>query len=781
MKSENIFLLSLLSVFILAGIVPARTNTPSDEPKVDVRGHVIDQNDAVIIGATITLSPLAAGLASTVTTDSNGDFVASIEPGEYELRVKAGGFSEFTKRISITPDETSAINISLQILPSSVSVDIVDSGEYQTGSTMTATKTLTPLRDIPQSIAIIGERQITDQLFTNIGDTVRYVPGITAHQGENNRDQVIIRGQNSSADFFVNGVRDDVQYYRDLYNLESVEVIRGPNAMIFGRGGGGGVINRVTKEASFGPFYAFSLQGGSYRNGRATADINTPLNSKFALRVNALAERSDSFRDFVNRRRVGFTPSVTFTPDAKTRLTFTYEFLRDRRVADRGITSFNNRPADVPISTFYGNPDDSHVRANVHLAQLGFERQFGKLNLRNRTMYGDYDRFYQNYVPGAANAIGTLVTLTAYNNSTRRKNLFNQTDLTYIARTGKIRHTLLGGTELGRQLTNNFRNTGYFNNRDTSIQVAFDGPRTSVPVTFRQSSTDANNRVRVNLGAAYVQDQVEITRYLQLVGGIRFDYFDLQFHNNRNGQDLGRIDRLLSPRFGVVVKPVTALSLYGSYSVSYLPSSGDQFSSLTAETETIKPEKFTNYETGIKWDIRHNLSLTSAVYRLDRTNTRANDPNRPGVIIQTGSQRTGGFELGLGGQITTAWSLTGGYSYQDAYISNSTTAAAAGKKVAQVPHNSLSMWNKYQITPRFAAGVGVVSRSSMFAAVDNKVKLPGYVRADAAVYYTINENWKLQANIENIFNKRYYVNADNNNNISPGAPANVKIALTARF
>jgi catecholate siderophore receptor len=742
---------------------------------------VVDQNDAVIVGAAITLKPLISGQASEVTTDNNGDFVAAVEPGEYELQIKAEGFSEFSKRLTISPTGSSAVNISLQVLPSTVTVDVVDSGEYQTGSTMTATKTMTPLRDIPQSISIIGERQITDQLFTNIGDTVRYVPGITAHQGENNRDQVIIRGQNSSADFFVNGVRDDVQYYRDLYNLESVEVIRGPNAMIFGRGGGGGVINRVTKEAAFGPFYAFNLQGGSYRNGRATADINTPLSSKFALRVNTLAEGANSFRDFVNRRRFGFTPSVTFTPDAKTRLTFTYEYLRDRRVADRGITSYNNKPADVPISTFYGNPDDSHVRANVHLAQLGFERQFGKLIVRNRTMYGDYDRFYQNYVPGAANAEGTKVALSAYNNSTRRRNLFNQTDLNYILQTGRIRHTLLGGTEFGRQRTDNFRNTGYFNNQPTPFLVEFDNPQTNVPVTFRQSDTDANNRVRVNLGAVYVQDQVEINRYLQIVGGVRFDRFDLRFHNNRNGQELQRTDRLVSPRFGVVVKPVTSLSIYGSYSVSYLPSSGDQFSSLTAETETIKPEKFTNYETGIKWDIRHNLSLTTAVYRLDRTNTRANDPERPGVIIQTGSQRTNGFELGLGGQLTRAWSFTGGYSYQDAFISSSTTAAAAGKEVAQVPHNSLSMWNKYQITSRLAAGVGVVSRSSMFAAIDNRVKLPGYVRADAAVYYTISENWKVQANVENLFNKRYFVNADNNNNISPGAPANVKVALTARF
>jgi catecholate siderophore receptor len=781
MTSKQINLLSLFSVSLIFLVTVAGFAGASNEPKVYVRGHVVDQNDAVIVGAAITLKPLASGQASAVTTDSNGDFVAAIEPGEYEIQVKAEGFSDVSKRVTISPTESSAISISLQILPNTVTVDVVDSGEYQTGSTMTATKTMTPLRDIPQSISIIGERQITDQLFTNIGDTVRYVPGITAHQGENNRDQVIIRGQNSSADFFVNGVRDDVQYYRDLYNLESVEVIRGPNAMIFGRGGGGGVINRVTKEAAFGPFYAFGLQGGSYRNGRATADINTPLNSKFALRVNALAEGADSFRDFVNRRRFGFTPSVTFTPDAKTRLTFTYEYLRDRRVADRGITSYSNEPANVPISTFYGNPDDSHVRANVHLSQLGFERQFGKLIVRNRTMYGDYDRFYQNYVPGAANADGTKVALSAYNNSTRRKNLFNQTDLNYVVQTGKIRHTLLGGTEFGRQLTDNFRNSGYFNNQITTIQVAFDSPQTNIPVTFRQSATDANNRVRVNLGAAYVQDQVEITRYLQIVGGVRYDYFDLRFHNNRNGQEFQRADRLVSPRFGVVVKPVTSLSLYGSYSVSYLPSAGDQFSSLAANTETLKPEKFTNYEAGIKWDIRRNLSLTTAIYRLDRTNTRAIDPNDSSQFVPTGAQRTNGVELGLGGQITRAWSFTGGYSYQEATITKTTSSAPAGRPLAQVPHSSYSAWNKYQIAPRLAAGLGIVARSSMFAALDNTVKLPGYVRADAAVYYTISENWKLQTNVENIFNKRYYVNADNNNNISPGAPASVKVALTARF
>jgi catecholate siderophore receptor len=205
-----------------------------------------------------------------------------------------------------------------------------------------------------------------------------------------------------------------------------------------------------------------------------------------------------------------------------------------------------------------------------------------------------------------------------------------------------------------------------------------------VPVTFRQNATDADNRLRLNLAAGYVQDQVEISRYVQVVGGLRFDYFDLGFHNNRNGEELSRIDRLVSPRLGVVIKPVTQLSVYGSYSISFLPGAGDQFSSLAANTQTLEPEKFTNYEVGVKWDFRPNLSFTSAVYRLDRTNTRANDPSRPGFFVLTGSQRTNGFEIGLNGNITRAWTMTGGYSYQDAFITSTTTAAPAGRQVAQV-------------------------------------------------------------------------------------------------
>jgi catecholate siderophore receptor len=673
------------------------------------------------------------------------------------------------------------LELVLEVEPATAVVNVTEGGDYQLGTIASATKTFTALRDIPQSISLTTRQQMTDQSMASMGDVMRYQPGVTAHQGENNRDQVIIRGQSSSADFFVNGVRDDVQYYRDLYNLERVEILRGPNALVFGRGGGGGVINRVTKEADFTPIYGFSIQAGSLGSGRGAFDLNKPISQKLALRFNGVAEYSKSFRRNVNLRRFGFSPTLTYMPDERTRVTASAEFFRDRRVADRGITSFNGQPADVPISTFYGNPDDSRVRANADIFTASIDREFGKLLLHNLTSYGNYDRFYQNYVPGPVNAAGTLVTLSAYNNSTKRQNFFNQTDLVYYASTFGLKHTLLGGFETGRQDTAAFRQTGFFNNASTTILVPFEDPTTSKPVIFRQSPTDADNRVNVNLAAGYLQDQVLINRFIQLVAGARFDYFDLKFQNRRNDSNLRRIDRLIAPRFGIVVKPVEQVSLYGSYSVSYLPSSGDQFSSLTNITEQIKPEKFTNYEVGAKWDVKRNLQFAAALYRLDRTNTRSIDPNDPTRIIQTGSQRTNGFEIGFHGNVMARWTLTGGYAYQDAFISRATVSAAAGKQVAQVPRHNFSLWNKIQIAKRLSAGLGIVNRSEMFAGVDNSVVLPGYNRADAAVFYSFDETWRVQANIENVLNTRYYLNADSNTNISPGVPRSIKLGLNARF
>jgi len=653
---------------------------------------------------------------------------------------------------------------------------------YNAARSQTATKTDTALVNVPQSLTVVTAQQMRDQQMTSIGDVVRYVPGVGVHQGENNRDQIIFRGNSSSADFFVNGVRDDVQYFRDVYNLDRIEVLRGPNAMIFGRGGGGGIVNRSTKEAGKVVLRELVLAGGSFDDARATLDLNQPLNPQAAVRLNALWEDSGSFRDRVNLHREGINPTATFLSNEQTKVTLSYEYLRDRRTADRGITSWQGRPAPVPQELYFGNPDDSHVRATVNLVSGLIEhRTASNLEIRNRTVFGSYDRDYQNYVPGAVTADQNQVALSAYNNATKRRNGFNQTDLTYRIGNDSVRHTLLGGVELGRQLTDNFRNTGYFNNATTSLFVPYLNPKVATAATFRQSATDADNHLKTDVGAIYAQDHIEFGSHWQVLGGLRFDTFSLQYTNNRTGGYLGRRDNLLSPRACLIYKPEAPVSIYGSYSVSYLPSSGDQFSSLTTITQQVKPEKFSNCEIGAKFDLRRDIFLTTAVYQLDRTNTRATDPNDPTRILQTGSQRSKGFEIGLNGTITTAWTASLGYAYQNAYIRTTTTAAAAGAKVGQVPKHSFSLWNKYQLAPKVAVGLGVLRRSDVYATIDDSVKLPSYTRVDAAVYYAISERWRMQVNVENLLNKKYYLNADSNTNISPGAPLTLRASWVTRF
>jgi len=769
--------LTLLAVASLSIIVAAQTPAK----KTLLTGKVLDQNRAAIPGADIWIS--GGGIPSfAAVTDHNGEFSLALPPGEYQVRAVAEGFAESTQNCTVTGVKNSQpMELVLSAVASSATVTITDIAAYGINSISTATKTLTPLRDIPQSISVVTKEQIRDQSMESITDVVSYVPGVTSHQGENNRDQLVIRGNSTSADFFLNGVRDDVQYYRDLYNVERVEALKGPNSMLFGRGGGGGVINRVSKEAGFAPLREMTFQGGSFGNKRFTTDLDQPINNRFALRFNGLYENSGSFRNNVDLERYGVNPTATVVLGSRTDVKLSYEYFHDGRVADRGIPSFEGRPLDVPIETYFGDPDNSHVRAGVNLVSAVIDHQAGRFNIHNRTLFGDYDRFYQNYVPGAVTPDKTKVAISSYNNATKRRNFFNQTDATVTATTGSITHNFLAGVEAGRQLTDNFRNTGFFNNTTTTILALLSSPEINTPITFRQSATDADNHIKTNLGATYVQDQIEINRHLQFVTGVRFDYFDLQFHNNRNNQDLRRIDRLVSPRAGVIVKPVTAVSIYANYSVAYLPSSGDQFSSLTNITQQVEPEKFTNYEFGAKWDLHRNLSLTTALYRQDRTNTRATDPNDPTRILQTGSQRTNGFEFGLNGNITSKWGIAGGYAFQDAFISSATVSAIKGAQVALVPHHSFSLWNSYKVLPKLGLGFGLLQRSDMFAAVDNTVVLPGYLRADAAVFFSINEHWRLQANMQNLFGTEYYLNADGNNNISPGASRGARVALIARF
>jgi catecholate siderophore receptor len=682
-----------------------------------------------------------------------------------------------------------AADLAADMLDADQGGSIVVTGQREkVKTTRTATRTDTEVKDIPQSISVVDERDIEDRDLRSIAEVLRYVPGTTPGTGEGNRDQITLRGNNTTADFFVDGVRDDVQYFRDLYNAARIEVLRGSNAMIFGRGGGGGVVNRVGKRTTLELSREFALLGDSEGGFRLTADLDQPLGTAAGIRVNAVYEDGESFRRGVGLERYGVNPTLGLLLGADTRIDLSYEYLHDRRTADRGVPAFGARPLEGADRLFFGDPDDSFARADVHLATLAVEHRFREdLALRNRSQYGDYDKFYQNVFPTDLIEATGQVQLSAYNDSTRRKNAFSQTDLVWESRLGEIDQILLFGFELGRQDSRSRRSNGFFQPADSAtLLVAVASPTVDAALIFRPVNTNAArtpaafNDAEAGIAAIYVQDQIRPADWLEIVAGLRFDRFALDVANLNTGQLFSRTDKLFSPRLGLVLKPDPDLSFYASYSRSYLPSSGDQFASLDLTSEALKPERFDNYEVGAKWQPVEGLLATAALYRLDRSNTRAPGAT-PGSVVLTGAQRSRGLELGLQGDVTKRWQVSAGYALQEARISRTTAAAPTGREVPLVPRHQFSLWNRYDLSGRLGFGLGLVAASKSYASIGNQVTLPGYARVDAALFLKIADGVEAQVNVENLLGADYFPTAHNDNNIAPGAPTTARATLRFRF
>jgi catecholate siderophore receptor len=301
-------------------------------------------------------------------------------------------------------------------------------------------------------------------------------------------------------------------------------------------------------------------------------------------------------------------------------------------------------------------------------------------------------------------------------------------------------------------------------------------------VTFRQNATDADNHGVANVAAIYAQDQIVISRHLQVIAGLRYDNFDVDFRNNRTSAKFSTHDGLVSPRLGVIYKPAEPVSIYASYSLSYLPRAGEQLSSLNLSNQALDPEEFTNYEVGAKWDVAGSLEFAASLYRLDRGNVAVADPVNPALTNLVDGQRTRGVEMSVGGSIAKRWSIVGAYAYQDGEITRSLSPSArAGARLAQLPEHSFSIWNRYDFTPAWGLGAGVIHRDEIYASTDNIVTLPSFTRVDAAVFFTINNHLQAQINIENVFDSEYYAFAHSNTNITPGSPRAIRLSWTTRF
>ncbi|MEO0439973.1 MAG: TonB-dependent siderophore receptor [Pseudomonadota bacterium] len=668
-------------------------------------------------------------------------------------------------------------------------------------------KTDTPLLDTPQSVSVITREQLDDQALQDIGDILRYTPGTSIGQGEGHRDQITIRGQNTTADFFVDGIRDDVQYFRPLYNLERVEIHKGANALIFGRGGGGGIINRVTKtpisEESFGTATGSVDTFGAWY---VSADINAPIADNAAFRINGLYESFNNHRDFFDGERFAINPTIAAELGEKSRILLSYEYVNDDRVVDRGVPA-ELRDAANPCSvtsvcgplrgfrdTFFGSPDANETTLEAHILKLRVEHDLtDNLTFNSTTLYADYDKLYQNIFPVGATlndaTIGGVdsVSLDGYRDTTDRQNYITQGNLVWNGETGGIGHTLLIGYELGQQLTDNARRDVFFTaSADDQITIPLADPISqsafSFPVFNRNRSSD------LDFFSLYLQDQIAIGDHFDIIAGVRYDRFEIDVVDaievadgvaDGNNGFLSRTDDKFSPRFGLIYKPIESVSFYASYSKSFLPRSGDQFLTLSPTTENLAPETFENLEIGAKWDLATNLNLTASLFRLDRDN-QAVLVNAQGDSVLSGS-RTTGFEIQLVGELLPGWSVNAGYSYLDGEQRNAATVAGADLVQFQVPEHMLSLWNRYDVSDQLGFGLGVTHQSSQFARNDNSVRIPSFTRVDAAVYYDFNEQFGLQLNVENLLDETYFPSAHNNDNISTGEPLNARLTAKVRF
>ena len=671
---------------------------------------------------------------------------------------------------------------------------------YRATRSATFTKTDTPLKEVPASVTVVPKDLMRDQSMQSLADVIRYVPGALAHQGEGNRDEFIFRGIGTSANLYVDGIRDDAQVFRDLYNLERVEVLKGAGGMTFGRGAGG-VLNRVTKKPVFGRVADAEFTIGSFSLARGAVDVGNKINDVAAWRMNAVAERADSFRNGADMKRWAINPTLTLMPSASTTVTLGYEHLKDDRTADRGFPAQNGHPFNADPGTFFGNADQSRAKSTVDSAYAIVDHDLGGgVHLKNNLRVTHYDKFYQNVYADNANASSVLANgtmrLAGYNNANQRTNVFNQTDVTTKINAGGLEHTLLAGLELGHQDSTNKRNTGFFGPLAANNLITVPAANPFVVATrFQPNRNDADNTTKADIAGLYVQDQIALNEEWKVLAGLRYDYFKADFNDTRAVRanqtipptDLTRTDKQFSPRLGLIWSPTSASSYYASYTTAFLPSADTLgLAVLTTgangvTTADLAPQKAKNYEVGGRWDLLPKLTLSAALFRMDLDNVRNSDG--AGGFVLVGQQRTQGIELGLEGEVAKNWQMFAGYAYLDSKISQATAAAGTlGHRPQLVPKNTLSVWNKLALGSGWGAGLGIVYQSASFANVDNVVELPAFTRADAAVYYAFaNGRTRLALNVENLFDKQYVPTADGNNNLSPGAPRNVRLTLATAF
>ena len=658
--------------------------------------------------------------------------------------------------------------------------EIVIKGNVLYSDQVNALKTPVPVLDVPQTVTIVTDDDIRSQGFREIGDIIRYTPGVNTSQGEGHRDAVVFRGVRSTADFFLDGVRDDVQYYRSLYNVEQVEILRGPNALLFGRGGTGGIINRVTKKAVLGEaFGGYDLGTDSFGALDFAADYNVETSSNSALRFNIHSDALENHRDHYDGTRFGMNPTVTVALSDKTTVELSYEYADHERFIDRGIPTINNAPDESLSNIVFGDPDINTTTLEANIMRANVSHKFSENRKGNLAVQSSsFEKMYQNLY--ASGYDGTLVTMDGYLDPTERDNFIISGNIVSEVVTGSVTHTILVGAELINTENKNHRYDTNWSTTDDDNEV-FDISR---PMDFTVNSAGVATAViftnslksktesDISVTSLFIQDQMDLTDNIKLMIGGRLDSFDITVDDIKNGTSESRTDDRFSPRAGLIYKPQESVSLYMSYSESFLPRSGEQFKKLDATAARLDPDVFESTELGVKWAMTDTLSFTAAIF--DSEQTKATYDNVTGENSEIRGLQVDGMEVELRGQVSDKLELAVGYSSLDGTTSS-------GGVAREVPDHTFSLFAKYQVDENFGWALGVTQQGESHIKDNSTLILPEYTRFDFAAYWNVSDDMVLRLNVENLSDELYFPHSHSTHQASVGEPLNARVSLSKRF
>lgn len=769
----------------IAQITAVRLNAAADGVEV-----ILETSAELAASSSVVGNALIVDIANATLALPEGGEFQSANPAEGIALVSVAPRGDGV-RVAITGSEappTAAINAAAQSLvlsiatgtataaPGEDAIQVVVTGNrdegYAPSRATTATRTDTPLRDIPQSIQVVPQQVLEDQQVIRASEALRNVSGVQRGNTVGGTSEIFnIRGFQQFGGNFRDGFRNGFSI-TETANLERIEVLRGPASVLYGNLDPGGTINYVTKQPLSEPFYAAALQVGSFGLVRPTLDLSGPLNPERTVlyRLNAAYERGGNFRSFDTEiERFFVSPVITWNISDRTDLTFEFEYVNDWRPFDRGIVAFGTGIADIPFNRILGEPNDFNEKTDFS-AGYRLEHRFNdSWTIRNRFRFSSGDSISAFVDPRRLNEETGELSRTFVGTEFEQNNYELQTDLVGKFATGSVQHTLLFGvdlswlTELGESRFEPAPSINIFN------PVYGIAPQ---PGRDEFSDTFAFDDQRNTLGL-FVQDQITLSENLKLLVGGRFDTIDQSSPSDE------RQDQAFSPRVGIVYQPIEPISLYTSFSRSFQPNSGNR-----VDGSLLEPVRGTQYEVGVRGEfLNSRLIANLAAYEITVSNLAVTDPDNPNFSIPSGEQRSRGVELDVTGEITPGWNIITSYAYTDARVTKDDNLQP-GNLIEGVPFNSASLWSTYEIQTGdlqgLGFGLGLFYVGERQGDLNNSFQVPGYVRTDASMFYR-RSNWRAAINVNNLFNVDYIEATQRRTRIDPGAPLTIRASLSVEF